>query len=402
MPGPAVAQAGAPGIEAQSTASDENMSCSSRSSESQERQDGLVSASPQADDRDSPDSLSESQKVVQPEPQSQSGTAASSSPAPPPSSPLQPSAGIQIRLNDDPALGFCVFALQRYAPGDVLYTERSALEATHDVYKEGPRDVYQVYRRYMDGRKQKLHGSFPYLAWANNVDPYEAAECRHLITSNVTSKNVRIDIQLSAADHIRMRPDSALILPEEEVVAPVGAEAGGAGSTGTNAVELADGSESAASSVESPVARAVSVFSSFLAPLAKWPLYGLASETPDPDAAADAALAATNKLSPPATRKKAQAETVSWFSRYAFRLQPEHAFPGTGKNHQAAVYLLTDLINHRCNRLNNCRVKTMLGKVSLVAEKTIQPGEEITIDYNKDVKDFVCRAECCAPSSLST
>ena len=356
------------------------MSRSSRSSESQERQDGLVSASPQ-DDTDSP------QQAAQPEPQSQPGAAASSSP-------LQPSAGIQIRLNDDPALGFCVFAQQRYEPGDVLYTERSALEATHDVYKEGPRDVYQVYRRYMPGRKQKLHGSFPYLAWANNVDPYEAAECRYLITSNVTSKNVRIDIQLSAADHIRMRPDSALILPAEEVAAPAGAEAAGAGG------ELADGSESATSSAGSPVTRAVSVFSSFLAPLAKWPLYGLASEAPDPEAAADAALAATNALPPPATRKKAQAETVSWFSRYAFRLLPEHAFPGTGKNHQAAVYLLTDLINHRCHKQNNCRVKTTLGKVSLVAEKTIQPGDEITIDYNKDVKDFVCRAECCASSSL--
>lgn len=392
MPGLTLPQAGAPETSAQSTDPEENMSSNSRSAESQDRQD---------DTHSSDNSLcpSEPQPPCEPREPQESNLEESQQP---PAQNSQNGADIEVRLNDDPALGFCVFALRQYNPGDVLYTERTALEATHDVYKEGPRLAYNVYRGYSDTRKQKLHGSFPYLAWANNVDPHEAAECRHLITSNITSRNVRVNINLSAADHIRMRPDSALIL--EEVAAEHRANAASADADATS--QSSRGTSIKASEVPaagavtpttpgSPVAKVVSLFSSMFAPIAKLAMYDLAPEPVDPESAQDAALAATNSLPPPTTTKKARAAVITWFSRYAFRLLPEHAFPNTGKNHQAAVYLLTDLINHRCKRTNNCKVRTALGKVSLVAEKKIQPGEEITIDYLKEYKDFVCRAECC-------
>ncbi len=84
--------------------------------------------------------------------------------------------------------------------------------------------------------------------------------------------------------------------------------------------------------------------------------------------------------------------TLDWFSRYAFRLDPTATL--TEGRYQAGVYLLTGLINHRCQGFFNCRVVTDVGEIRLVAERGIVAGEEITINYGA-TRTFSCRGECC-------
>ena len=94
-------------------------------------------------------------------------------------------------------------------------------------------------------------------------------------------------------------------------------------------------------------------------------------------------------------RKDAKQETLEWFTRYAFRLEPSSTV-SQGRS-QAGVYLLTGLINHRCPGHFNCRVVTSVDEVKLIAERNIADGEELTINYQKDKRDFSCRGPCCRP-----
>ncbi|CAK7211955.1 hypothetical protein SBRCBS47491_001299 [Sporothrix bragantina] len=263
-----------------------------------------------------------------------------------------PSADLLIRLNDDPALGFCVYAARPYRRGERLFEERTALEATHDAHKEGVRNVYERYCQQSVERRRALHGSFPHLAWANGVDAQEAADARTLVGSllTATSKGLKIDNRLTAADHMRMRPDWGR--PAEETTGHV----------------------SGIVSSPKPAIRA------------KAALYGLFKKPLPPQDV----LSAEDEA-----EKKARAETLEWFSRYAFRLKPEASFNKPGGNYQAAVYLLTDLINHRCSGFQNCRVSADVGTIAVLALRDIAAGEEVTINYSKDVKDFQCKGECC-------
>ncbi len=91
--------------------------------------------------------------------------------------------------------------------------------------------------------------------------------------------------------------------------------------------------------------------------------------------------------------RDARSQTLEWFGRYAFRLDPADTF--TGEPSQAGVYLLTGLVNHRCPGFFNCRVVAGIDEIKLVAERDIAPGEELTINYGKAKKDFSCRGPCC-------
>jgi len=93
------------------------------------------------------------------------------------------------------------------------------------------------------------------------------------------------------------------------------------------------------------------------------------------------------------TRKDARSKTLEWFARYAFRLEPSSTI--SQGHSQAGVYLLTGLINHRCPGHFNCRVATTVDEVKLIAERNIACGEELTINYQKDKRDFSCRGPCC-------
>ncbi|CAK7563473.1 MAG: hypothetical protein SEPTF4163_001342 [Sporothrix epigloea] len=266
----------------------------------------------------------------------------------------KPAADLLVRLNDDPALGFCVYAARPYRRGERLFEERTALEATHDAHKEGVRNVYERYCQLSAKRRRALHGSFPYLAWANGVDAQEAASARTLVGSLAKGRLV-IDNRLTAADHMQMRPDR-----------------------GRPAEEWPGTRKSLAGPPPPPPKKASR---------AKTALYGLLMR---PAAAQDVPSSPEEDA-----EKRARAETLEWFSRYAFRLKPEASFVKPGGNHQAAVYLLTDLINHRCGGFQNCRVSADVGTISVLALRDIAAGEEVTINYCKDVKDFQCKGECC-------
>ncbi|CAK7222424.1 hypothetical protein SEUCBS140593_004896 [Sporothrix eucalyptigena] len=257
-------------------------------------------------------------------------------------------ADLQIRLNDDPALGFCVYVLRPYRRGERLFEERTALEATHDAHRDGVRNVYERYCQQSAERRRALHGSFPHLAWANGVDAREAAEARNLVGSLLTptSKNLVIDNRLTAADHMRMRPDWGIDEHSVPVMPPT-----------------------------KPASRA------------KAALFGLFHKRAQQESSAGSVE--------DEAERRARAETLDWFSRYAFRLKPEASFVKPGGNHQAAVYLLTDLINHRCGGFQNCRVSADVGTIAVLALRDIAAGEEVTINYSKDVKDFQCKGECC-------
>ncbi|CAK7270123.1 hypothetical protein SEPCBS57363_003944 [Sporothrix epigloea] len=262
----------------------------------------------------------------------------------------KPAADLLVRLNDDPALGFCVYAARAYRRGERLFEEGTALEATHDAHKEGVRNVYERYCQLSAERRRALHGSFPYLAWANGVDAQEAASARTLVGS--LAKGLVIDNRLTAADHMQMRPDGGRSVEE------------GPGTPG-----------SLAGTPPKKASRAKTALYGLL----KWPAAPQdVPSSPEEDA-----------------EKRARTETLDWFSRYAFRLKPEASFVKPGGNHQAAVYLLTDLINHRCGGFQNCRVSADVGTISVLALRDIAAGEEVTINYCKDVKDFQCMGECC-------
>ncbi|KAL1901926.1 hypothetical protein Sste5346_001631 [Sporothrix stenoceras] len=269
-------------------------------------------------------------------------------------SPRSKPADLQIRLNDDPALGFCVYALRPYRRGERLFEERTALEATHDAHPEGIRNVYERYSQMGVDRRRALHGSFPHLAWANGVDAQEAAAARTLVGSLLTptSRGLVIDNCLTAEDHMRMRPDGGVL---------------------GNAGPAAEKKESA---VAAPAQRAKAAFRG---------LFKRSSSTTSLADLTDDEI----------VEKRARTETLDWFSRYAFRLKPEISFAKPGGNHQAAVYLLTDLINHRCGGFQNCRVSADVGTIAVLALRDIAAGEEVTINYSKDVKDFQCKGECC-------
>lgn len=270
---------------------------------------------------------------------------------------LPKQADLIIRLNDDPALGFCVYASRPYRRGERLFEERTALEATHDAHPEGIRNVYDRYCQMGVDRRRALHGSFPHLAWANGVDAQEAAAARTLVGSLLTpsSRGLVIDNRLTAEDHMRMRPD--------------GGVSGGAG-------PAADKKDKKESGVAAPALRAKAAFRG---------LFKRSSSTASLADLTDEEIA----------DKRARTETLDWFSRYAFRLKPEISFAKPGGNHQAAVYLLTDLINHRCGGFQNCRVSADVGTIAVLALRDIAAGEEVTINYSKDVKDFQCKGECC-------
>ncbi|CAK7270235.1 hypothetical protein SEPCBS119000_003984 [Sporothrix epigloea] len=259
-------------------------------------------------------------------------------------------ADLVVRLNDDPVLGFCVYAARPFCRGERLFEERTALEATHDAHKEGVRNVYERYCQLSADRRRALHGSFPYLAWANGVDAQEAASARTLVGS--LAKGLVIDNRLTAADHMQMRPDGGR--PVED---------------GPGALGKLGGSSSPKMAAKAKTA---------LFGLLKRPAVSQDVTSPELDA-----------------EKRARAETLDWFSRYAFRLKPEASFVKPGGNHQAAVYLLTDLINHRCGGFQNCRVSADVGTISVLALRDIAAGEEVTINYAKDVKDFQCKGDCC-------
>ena len=89
----------------------------------------------------------------------------------------------------------------------------------------------------------------------------------------------------------------------------------------------------------------------------------------------------------------ARKETLEWFARYAFRLEPSSTM--SEGHSRAGVYLLTGLINHRCAGHFNCRVVTTVDGVKVVAERTISSGEELTINYQKHKRDFSCCGSCC-------
>ncbi|CAK7214261.1 hypothetical protein SCUCBS95973_002078 [Sporothrix curviconia] len=282
-------------------------------------------------------------------------------------------ADLLIRLNDDPALGFCVYAARPFRRGERLFEERTALEATHDAHKEGVRNVWERYSQQSAERRRALHGSFPHLAWANGVDALEAADARTLVGSLLTpaSKRLVIDNRLSAEDHMRMRPDWG--------------HGGHGGHCGRPAA-----------SEEGPTTRqqyshAVSI-SPKAAVRAKAALYGLFKKPLRPQ---DVHCSSPEDEAEKEAEKRARAETLEWFSRYAFRLKPEASFAKPGGNYQAAVYLLTDLINHRCGGFQNCRVSADVGTIAVLALRDIAAGEEVTINYSKDVKDFQCKGECC-------
>ncbi|KJR81748.1 uncharacterized protein SPSK_00853 [Sporothrix schenckii 1099-18] len=272
-----------------------------------------------------------------------------------------PPADLQIRLNDDPALGFCVYALRPYRRGERLFEERTALEATHDAHKDGVRNVYERYCQQSPERRRALHGSFPYLAWANGIDAQEAAAARTLVGSLLTSKGRQpvIDNRLTAEDHMRMRPDGG--------------------------VRPTDAASPTAEKMDGPSTPVVAALR------AKAALRGLFKRSASLASLADAD---DDGVADPAD-KRARAETLDWFSRYAFRLKPNASFAKPGGNHQAAVYLLTDLINHRCGGFQNCRVSADVGTIAVLALRDIAAGEEVTINYSKDVKDFQCKGECC-------
>ncbi|OAA60954.1 set domain containing protein [Niveomyces insectorum RCEF 264] len=326
---------------------------------------------------------------------SSSATTSSSASSAVPRDLSQP-ADLQVRLNVDPALGFCVYALRPFARGERLFRERTALEATHDADPRGVRNVYDRYCRLSPARKRGLHGSFPVLAWANGVDAHEAAAARTLIGSRILrdprsgGQRLVLDIALTAADHIRMRPDSGQQLPSLETAAPVassGASERLQPTTTWARAALADlfFRRKVQSRDTSPAPAPLSVAGDVPG----------GGESSGPGSAAAAPVFAAVAVAPPPSPDAARRETLTWFSRYAFRLKPNSAFGQTGGHHQAAVYLLTDLINHRCAGFQNCRVAAEIGTIAVVALRDIAAGEEVTINYSKNVKDFQCKGECC-------
>lgn len=324
---------------------------------------------------------------------------------------------LQVRLNDDPALGFCIYAKRAFRRGEVLFTERTALEATHHPDPRGVRNVYRYYSRMSPKRRKALHGSFPMLAWANGVDPFEAAEARFLIGSNVTTKGFVLDMALSAEDHMRMRPDMAILEEGEPASgwwmsaqfwltgrktkdALTGLFHGGSGSSGSRGNSRDGGRSKSASASRTRSRSRVKTWQRSRGS-------GSDDETDNDDAKSRRSFrsmgshksrlsqrSSSDDKPAPADKEFAERETLKWFSRYAFRLKPGAAFTDSG-GQQAAVYLLTDLLNHRCSPCQNCRVQTRIGFASVIAERDIAPGEEVTINYNKAVKDFECKGECC-------
>jgi len=63
---------------------------------------------------------------------------------------------------------------------------------------------------------------------------------------------------------------------------------------------------------------------------------------------------------------------------------------------QAAVYLITSLLNHRCPSTNNCRVLIHNDVAEVRTTKQVRAGEELWIDYGNDVsRRFRCVGACC-------
>lgn len=337
-----------------------------------------------------------------------------------PHSPSQPPVAnhaLQVRLNEDPNLGFCVYALRRFKCGDVLYTERTAIEAIHHPDHRGIRNVYLYYSKMSQERRSALHGAFPVLAWANGVDAYEAAEGRTLIGSRITTRGFTLDICLTAEDHIRMRPDVPVLLRTRPSRRQLPEQAA---STAATAVSTVRSKSKKTKSVFSELFRATThpadggSRSKSMSRIGgkSWSRKGFArgSDEDEGDEGDDAKShrsfkSVSSRLSQRSSgasrsghdRDKdwAQRETLKWFGRYAFRLKPGTAFLQSGADQAAAVYLLTDLINHRCSPCQNCRVQPKIGFISVIAERDIEVGEELTINYNKNKKDFDCRGECC-------
>ncbi len=336
-----------------------------------------------------------------------------------------PPADLQVRLNDNPALGFCVYALRPFYRGETLFRERTALEATHDADRRGVRNVYQRYCGLSPERRHALHGSFPHLAWANGVDAHEAADARALVGSRLlrpakrggSARNVTVlDIQLTAEDHMRMRPDWADIIAAGKTVTP--APSHDAHINGGFSAEPTPPESPALSTFsKSRGPRALSALSNMLTfgrrsrsasdddedrPSGLYKACSVGSSSNGSrsgsrhrgsDSRSASRSASAHAVADP---DRARRETLNWFSRYAFRLKPGSAFAQAGSHHQAAVYLLTDLINHRCVGFQNCRVAAEVGTIAVVALRDIAVGEEVTINYSKDVKDFQCKGECCA------
>ncbi|EFW99513.1 set domain containing protein [Grosmannia clavigera kw1407] len=329
------------------------------------------------------------------------------------SSPSLAGHALQVRLNKDPNLGFCVYALRRFDRGDVLYTERTAIEALHHPDHRGVRNVYQYYTNMSHERRAALHGAFPMLAWANGVDAYEAAEGRTLIGSRVITKGFNLDICLSAEDHIRMRPDMPVQLRRQSPGRQPAEQTVSTAATTVSTIRLkGKKTRSAFSELFHPTAHLVerdnrSKSTSRIGGKS-WRRKGRGwgADDENEDAKSHRSFKSVSSWKSRMSQRSipggagrdkdwAQRETLKWFGRYAFRLKPGTAFLESATDQAAAVYLLTDLINHRCAPYQNCRVQPKIGFVSVIAERDIEVGEELTINYNKSKKDFDCKGECC-------
>ncbi len=113
----------------------------------------------------------------------------------------QPTA-VVVKIVDN-RVGIRVFALRGFAKGEAIYRERISLEATHHSHPNGTRDAYEKYRGLASARRDAMHGAFPGLAAANNVDPDSAATCRSLIGSRLLG-GASIDVRISADEYTRL------------------------------------------------------------------------------------------------------------------------------------------------------------------------------------------------------
>ncbi len=240
---------------------------------------------------------------------------------------------VQVRLVDA-KVGFGVFALAHLQAGQQVYRERSALRATHHADSRGTRDAYERYLGLPPARRDAMHGAFPALAAVNGVAPDDAAEFRGLVGSLVRGGSAVVDTAITADEH--------------------------------RAAETAARRRLQSRRRLHHLSRALS-------------------------------RKKKKDVIDNSTRLERQ-EVLDWFGRYAFRLDLCSTFTVSGSCHarsQAAVFLLTGLVNHRCRGFFNCRVISDMDGIRLVAERHIAPGEELTIDYGKSTKGFSCRGPCC-------